>query len=75
MSRLQSDSLYDINNIMTDDIKRKMKEYSVMSVPTTIIDGSIKVVGIPDFPWICGGDDLGVEKKISIRQEGSVDQL
>jgi hypothetical protein len=20
-------------------------------VPTTIIDGSIKVVGIPDFPW------------------------
>jgi hypothetical protein len=41
---------------MTDDIKRKMKEYGVTSVPTTIIDGSIKVVGIPDFPWICGND-------------------
>jgi glutaredoxin len=54
-------TVYDIKN-MTDDIKRKMKEYSVTSVPTTIIDGSIKVVGIPDFPWICG-DDLYLELK------------
>jgi hypothetical protein len=23
------------------------------TVPNTVIDGSIKVVGIPDFPWIC----------------------
>jgi hypothetical protein len=21
-----------------------------------VIDGKIKVVDIPDFPWICGGD-------------------
>jgi hypothetical protein len=48
-------TVYDVNN-MTNDIKRKMKEYDVTSVPTTIIDGSIKVVGIPDFPWICGED-------------------
>jgi hypothetical protein len=41
---------------MTEDVKVKMKEYGVTSVPTTIIDGSIKVVGIPDFPWICGED-------------------
>jgi len=41
---------------MTDDVKRKMREYGITSVPTTIIDGSIKVVGIPDFPWICGED-------------------
>ena len=41
---------------MTDEIKTKMKVYSITSVPTTIIDGSIKVVGIPDFPWICGED-------------------
>jgi hypothetical protein len=33
-----------------------MKQYGITSVPTTIIDGSIKVVGIPDFPWICGDD-------------------
>jgi protein-disulfide isomerase len=39
---------------MTDEVKRKMKDYGVTSVPTVIIDGDIKVVGIPDFPWICG---------------------
>lgn len=48
-------TVYDVNE-MTDEVKRKMKDYSVTSVPTTIIDGSIKVVGIPDFPWICGED-------------------
>ena len=41
---------------MTSDVKLKMKEYGVKAVPTTIIDGKIKVVGIPDFPWICGDD-------------------
>jgi hypothetical protein len=41
---------------MTEEIKVKMKDYSIKAVPTTIIDGTIKVVGIPDFPWICGDD-------------------
>jgi hypothetical protein len=41
---------------MTDDVKRKMKEYGITSVRTAIIDGSIKVVGILDFPWICSND-------------------
>ena len=49
-----SQTVYDVNN-MTDEIKVKMKEYGVKAVPT-IIDGKIKVVGIPDFPWICGDD-------------------
>jgi glutaredoxin 3 len=48
-------TVYDINS-MTEDIKRKMKEYGITSVPTTIIDGSIKVIGVPDFPWICGDE-------------------
>ena len=47
--------VYDMNK-MTEEVKRKMKVYGITSVPTTIIDGSIKVVGIPDFPWICGED-------------------
>jgi len=47
--------VYDINK-MTDETKKKMKKYGIKSVPTTIIDGKIKVVGIPDFPWICGDD-------------------
>jgi predicted DsbA family dithiol-disulfide isomerase len=44
MSR-RNQTVYDINNL-TDDIKRKMREYGITSVPTTIIDGNIKVVGI-----------------------------
>jgi hypothetical protein len=47
--------VYDINN-MTEEIKVKMRDYGVKAVPTTVIDGKIKVVGIPDFPWICGED-------------------
>ncbi len=47
--------VYDVNN-MTEEIKQKMKTYGVRSVPTTVIDGEIKVVGIPDFPWICSKD-------------------
>ncbi|MEJ7641310.1 MAG: thioredoxin family protein [Candidatus Nitrosocosmicus sp.] len=50
-----SQAIYDVNN-MTSDVKLKMKEYDVKAVPTTVIDGKIKVVGIPDFPWICGDD-------------------
>ena len=41
---------------MTEEIKVKMRDYRVKAVPTTVIDGNIKVVGIPDFPWICGDD-------------------
>jgi Thioredoxin domain len=47
--------VYDVNN-MTEEIKVKMRDYGVKAVPTTIIDGKIKVVGIPDFPWICWED-------------------
>jgi hypothetical protein len=47
--------VYDLNN-MTEDIKSKMKNYGVKALPTTIIDGNIKIEGIPDFPWICGED-------------------
>lgn len=46
---------YDVN-IMTDKIKSKMRDYGVKAVPCTIIDGKIRVVGIPDFPWICSED-------------------
>jgi hypothetical protein len=50
-----STTIYNIRN-MTEEIEVKMRNYDITSVPTVIIDGSIKVVGIPDFPWICGED-------------------
>jgi hypothetical protein len=50
-----SQIIYDVNN-MTDEVKRKMRRYGIKAVPTAVIDGGIKIVGIPDFPWICGED-------------------
>lgn len=47
--------IHDTNK-MDDKLKQAMKQYGVTSVPTVVIDGSVKVVGIPDFPWICGDD-------------------
>ena len=40
---------------MTEEIKVKMRDYGIKAVPTIVIDGN-KVVGIPDFPWICDDD-------------------
>ncbi|MDV3293121.1 MAG: thioredoxin family protein [Nitrososphaerales archaeon] len=34
--------------------KPLMKRYSIGAVPSIVIDGKIKVVGIPTFPWLCG---------------------
>lgn len=47
--------VYDVNN-MTEDLKVKISDYGVKAVPTTVIDGNIKVVGIPDFSWVCGDE-------------------
>ena len=55
---------------MSNDITTKMNDYGIKAVPTTIIDGRIKIVGIPDFPWICG-DDLyrKLEREYPLKKE------
>jgi Thioredoxin domain len=30
------------------------RRYDISAVPSIVIDGKIKVVGKPDFPWFCG---------------------
>lgn len=45
--------VYDVNNA-TSEVKEKMKKYGIKAVPTTVIDGKYKVVGIPDFTLVCG---------------------
>lgn len=47
-------------NRMTDEVKAKMQDYGIDSVPTIVIDGEVKVVGTPDFPWLC--DDRFYER-------------
>ena len=50
-----SQKIYDVNN-MTEEIREKVKKYQITAVPTVIIDGKYKVVGMPDFPLVCGED-------------------
>jgi glutaredoxin len=39
-----------------EEVKMKRKFYKITAVPTIVVDGRIKVVGVPDFPWFCGDD-------------------
>jgi glutaredoxin len=39
-----------------EEVKMKRKLYKITAVPTIVVDGRIKVVGVPDFPWFCGDD-------------------
>lgn len=36
--------------------REKMQLYAITAVPSIVVDGRIKVVGIPQFPWFCGDD-------------------
>ena len=36
------------------EMKSKLRDYGINAVPSIVIDGRIKVVGVPDFPWFCG---------------------
>ena len=36
--------------------KLLVKRYAITSVPSIVIDGKIKVVGVPKFPWFCGDE-------------------
>lgn len=44
--------------ISVDDRKnaKLVKEYGISAVPSIVIDGKIKVVGVPEFPWFCGDE-------------------
>jgi glutaredoxin len=39
-----------------EEVKMKRKLYKITAVPTIVVDGRIKVVDVPDFPWFCGDD-------------------
>jgi glutaredoxin len=37
----------------TAEVEAKMSAYGVNAVPTIVIDGEIKIAGVPGFPWVC----------------------
>ncbi len=45
--------IYDTNKI-DKPLRGKIVKYKIKAVPTIVIDGEIKVEGVPDFPWFCG---------------------
>ncbi len=45
--------VYDVSHA-DKETESKMKEYGIKAVPTIVIDGKYKVVGVPDFPMVCG---------------------
>lgn len=43
-------------NMGTEETRTKMETYGVNAVPTIVIDGEIKITGVPTFPWVCDDD-------------------
>jgi hypothetical protein len=43
-------------DLSDEEVKIKRKFYKITAVPTIVVDGRIKVVGVPDFPLFCGDD-------------------
>ncbi|MBI1828651.1 MAG: thioredoxin family protein [Thaumarchaeota archaeon] len=47
--------IHDVNS-MDKETKAKMEKYGINAVPTIVVDGKYKVVGVPDFSMRCGYD-------------------
>ncbi|MBI3858614.1 MAG: thioredoxin family protein [Thaumarchaeota archaeon] len=50
------DCKMEVLSVEDGKTKSLMKRYSIGAVPSIVIDGKIKVVGIPTFPWFCGDE-------------------
>ena len=46
----------EVFNVASKENARLVKRYDITAVPSIVIDGKIKVVGIPTFPWFCGDE-------------------
>lgn len=47
--------IHDVNSV-DKETKAKMEEYGIKAVPTIVVDGKYKVVGVPDFSMRCSDD-------------------
>ncbi len=46
----------EVFNVASKENARLVKRFNITAVPSIIIDGKIKVVGVPTFPWFCGDE-------------------
>lgn len=54
------DCTMDVLNIDDPKTRPLTEQYSIDAVPSIVIDGKIKVVGVPTFPWFCGDEFYGM---------------
>ncbi len=62
------DCKMDVIPVDAKSNRAPIKRYRINAVPSIVIDGKIKVVGVPTFPWFCG-DELyrKLEKEYPLR--------
>jgi glutaredoxin len=55
-----------------DEAQRELVErYGIRAVPTVVIDGKIRVEGVPGFPWVCGDDFYSrLEREFPLSRDG-----
>ena len=46
----------EVFDVASEGNAKLVKRYDINAVPSIVIDGKIKVVGIPTFPWFCGDE-------------------
>jgi len=50
------DCRMEVLDVRSKENSELVKDYGVTSVPSIVIDGKIKLVGKPTFPWFCGDE-------------------
>ncbi len=48
------DCVMETLDIRASKNRELARRYAISAVPSIVIDGRIKVTGVPDFPWFCG---------------------
>jgi len=46
----------EVLDVSSKENAKVVKRYNITAVPSIVIDGRIKVVGVPTFPWFCGDE-------------------
>lgn len=50
------DCKMEVLRIDEREAEEPARRYDITAVPSIVIDGKIKVVGKPAFPWFCGDE-------------------
>jgi hypothetical protein len=50
------DCQMEVLDVESKENSALMRKYDITAVPSIVIDGKIKVVGKPTFPWFCGDE-------------------